>query len=92
MVKIYQQWIDKSDINTNTIKLSILVQTNTYSGVYIETQGSGPDQKEDDDEDSESVEKETWRGRADLVILYASSNCLSLNMNIFCSSIFEIIY
>ena len=45
--------------------------------VYIETRGSGHDQKEDVDEESESVEKETWRGQADLVIGY-----------IFCSSIF----
>ena len=60
--------------------------------VYIEPRGSGPEEKEDDDEDSESVEKETWRGRADLVILYASSNCLSFNMKIFCSSTLEIIY
>ena len=59
---------------------------------YIETRGSGHEQKEDADEESESVEKEKWRGQADLVILYAPSNCLSLSMNIFCSSILEIFY
>ena len=60
--------------------------------VYIKTRGAVHDQKEDGDEENESVEKETWRGQADLVILYNSINCLLLNMIIFYSSIFEIIY
>ena len=31
----------------------------------METRGSRHDWNEDDDEESESVEEETWRGRAD---------------------------
>ena len=60
---------------TNQIKLSILIHTKHlfWMGVYIETRGSVHDQKEDDDEESESVKKETWRGRADLVIVYAAA-------------------
>ena len=54
--------------------------------IFKETRGSCQDWKEDDDEGSESVEEETWRVRADLVILHAIGNFLSSNMNIFFSS------
>ena len=40
--------------------------------IFKETRGSCQDWKEDDDEGSESVEEETWRVRADLVILHAT--------------------
>ena len=53
--------------------------------IFKETRGSCQDWKEDDDEGSESVEEETWRVRADLVILHAIGNFLSSNMNIFFS-------
>ena len=43
--------------------------------IFIETWGSHHDWIEDDDEESESVEEETWRGWADLIILPATSNC-----------------
>ena len=85
MAKIYQQWIDKSDIEHKYYQIVITdisddleakYKQNTYSVIYIETGGSRHDWKEDDDEESESIEEETWRGRTDLVILHATSNFL----------------
>ena len=43
--------------------------------IYLETQGSRQDWKEDDDEESESVEENIYkRERANLVILHANNN------------------
>ena len=55
--------------NTNTIKsnceisqdLEAKYKLNTYSVIDIYTRGSRQDWKEDDDEESESVEEEAWR-------------------------------
>ena len=44
--------------------------------IFVETGGSCHDWKEDDDEESESIEEETWQGRTDLFILHATSNFL----------------
>ena len=69
--------------NINTIKLSdcetshdleAKYKQNTYSVKDIYTRGSRQDWKEDDDEESESVEEEAWRGQSNLVILQAASN------------------
>ena len=58
---------------TNTIKLSnceishdleAKYKLNTYSVINIYTRGSRQDWKEDDDEESESVEEEAWRGQS----------------------------
>ena len=38
--------------------------TNTYSVIDVYTRGSRQDWKEDDDEESESVEEEAWRGQS----------------------------
>ena len=87
VVKISQEWIDKSDIKLSNCQY-------TYSGfIYRNSRiWSWPEGRW------------WWRkwicwegnmtrtGRFGYFILYASSNCSSLNMNIFCSSIFEIIY
>ena len=34
-----------------------------FCDIYIETRGSRHEQNEEDDEESKSVEEETWRGR-----------------------------
>ena len=44
--------------------------------IFVETRVSRHDWKEDDDEESESIEEGTWRGRTDLFILHATSNFL----------------
>ena len=66
MSKIYQQWIDIYKHKYNqTFKCEISddleakYKQNTYSVIYIETRGSRQDWKDDDDEESESVKKET---------------------------------
>ena len=73
MAKIYEQWIDKSDLqhkyyqtfNSGILEdLEAKYKQNTYSVIKIETRVSLQDCKEDDDEEPESVEEEAWRGQA----------------------------
>ena len=62
----WQNWYKHNYYQTVKISddLEAKYKQNTLSLIYIETRWSCHDQKEDDDEDTESVDEETWQGRA----------------------------